>query len=235
MVRVRALHRWDVSPAEAVGIQRRLAALVVCEGAVRAPQLIAGIGGSAGVGAPGGRAALAAVVVVQWPGLEPVEQSVVRAEIRFPYMPGLLSFREIPVLLPALERLRSTPDLVLVDGQGIAHPRRLGLASHLGLLLDLPTIGCAKSRLVGTLAGPLGEERGATAPLVDAGEEVGRAVRTRTGAKPLYVSVGHRISLDCAVQWVLSLAPRYRIPEPVRLAHQAAAGARVAPESRTKD
>ncbi len=214
-----------------MAIQRRLASLVVRAGSVRAPELIAGVDVSAGDREPGGRPALAAVVVLRWPGLEPVEQSVVRADIRFPYVPGLLSFREIPVLAPALERLRSTPDLVVVDGQGIAHPRRLGLAAHLGLLLDLPTIGCAKSRLVGTPAGPLGEERGATAPLFDAGEEVGRAVRTRRGAKPLYVSVGHRISLDCAVWWVLALAPRYRVPEPVRLAHQAAAGTRVAPES----
>lgn len=231
MMRVRALHRWDVSPAEAVDIQRRLASLVVRTGSVRAPALIAGVDVSAGGRQAGTRPALAAVVVVRWPGLEPVEQSVVRADIRFPYVPGLLSFREIPVLVPALERLRSTPELVLVDGQGIAHPRRLGLAAHLGLLLDLPTIGCAKSRLVGTLSEPLGAERGAVAPLVDAGEEVGRAVRTRTGAKPVYVSVGHRIALECAVRWVLALAPRFRLPEPVRLAHQAAAGVRVAPES----
>jgi deoxyribonuclease V len=158
-----------------------------------------------------------------------VEQVVARAQVRFPYVPGLLSFREIPVLLPCFERLRTPPDLVIVDGQGIAHPRRLGLAAHLGLLLDLPSIGCAKSRLTGHPAGELAPERGARVPLVDRGETVGYALRTRAGTSPVFVSTGHRIGLDEAAAWVLACATRFRLPEPTRLAHQAAAGRQIAP------
>ena len=204
-----------------MAIQRRLAPQVVREGNPEDVRLIAGTDISIG-GA--GHEALAAVVVLRWPELVPVEQAVVRIEVGFPYVPGLLSFREIPALLPAFEQLRSTPDLIVVDGQGIAHPRRLGLAAHLGLVLDLPAIGCAKSRLTGRPAGELGDERGGRVPLVDRREVVGYALRTRAGTNPVYVSTGHRIGLDAAADWVLALAPRYRVPEPTRLAHQAAAG-----------
>jgi deoxyribonuclease V len=220
-VKARDLHPWDVTPDEAVALQRRFAPLVVRHGAPRDVGLVAGADISVG-GA--GHEALAAVVVVRWPGLVPVEQVTVRAEVRFPYVPGLLSFREVPALLPAFERLRHTPDLLVVDGQGIAHPRRLGLAAHLGLVLDVPAIGCAKSRLTGRPAGTLGDARGARVRLVDRGEIVGYALRTRAGTSPVYVSVGHRIGLEAAAEWVLALAPRYRLPEPTRLAHQAAAG-----------
>jgi deoxyribonuclease V len=214
-----------------MAIQRRLAPMVVREGEPQDVRYIAGTDISVGGRESGeGRAA---VVVLRWPGLEPVEQAVVRAEVRFPYVPGLLSFREIPVLLPALTRLRHTPDLLVVDGQGIAHPRRFGLAAHLGLMLDLPAIGCAKSRLTGRPAGVLADERGAQTALVDRGEVVGHMVRTRAGTNPVYVSTGHRVAPQAAVEWVLALASRYRLPEPTRLAHQAAAGREVAP--RTND
>lgn len=225
-MKVQALHEWDTSPQEAIALQRELASKVQREGTPENVRLIAGtdisVGGEHGPGR-------AAVVVLRWPELEPVEQSVVAADVRFPYVPGLLSFREIPLLVPALEALRSAPDLLVVDGQGIAHPRRMGLAAHLGLMLDVPVIGCAKSRLTGHPTGVLGEGRGEQIPLVDRGEVVGAAVRTRVGTNPVYVSVGGRISLEHAVEWTLRLAPKYRVPEPTRLAHLAAAGRQVAP------
>jgi deoxyribonuclease V len=224
-----AAPRWDVTPAEARALQRSLAGRVLArgdldEGAVR---FVAGVDVSAGPrGSNDGRAA---VVVLAYPGLEPVEQVVERARINFPYVPGLLSFRELPLVLPAFERLRTRPDLVVVDGQGIAHPRRFGIAAHLGVLLDLPAIGCAKSRLTGTPAGPLAAEQGARVPLRDRGETVGYELRTRTGVKPLYVSPGHRLGPEAAAGWVLRLTRGYRLPEPTRLADRAAAGVVVAP------
>lgn len=222
------LHTWDVSPEEAIAIQRRLAPLVARTGTPAQVSLIAGTDIAVGSGDRPGRAA---VVIVRWPGLEPVEQAVVETAVQFPYVPGLLSFRELPLLAPAFARLRNPPDLVLVDGQGIAHPRRLGLASHLGLMFDLPSIGCAKSRLTGRTAGDLGDEAGAREPLIDRGEVVGYALRTRAHTNPIYVSIGHRITLEAAAEWVLACSPRYRVPEPTRLAHLAAAGRQVAPES----
>jgi len=167
-----------------------------------------------------------AVIVLRYPELSMVEIEVAEDEIRFPYIPGLLSFRESPLILAACEKLHSTPDLMLVDGQGIAHPRRLGLASHLGLLLDLPTIGCAKSILCGRHR-PLAEEAGFHAELLDNGEIIGAALRTKSGVRPIYVSVGHKINLASALQWVIKCCRGYRIPEPTRLAHLAAAGSRV--------
>ncbi len=229
-MKARQLHSWNVSPAEAVAIQRRLAADVRVADGPGEVRLVAGVDVSVGDRAHHTRTGKAAVVVLQWPGLAPVEQSVVEADVSFPYVPGLLSFREIPVLLPAFERLQHTPDLLIVDGQGIAHPRRLGLASHLGLVFDVPSIGCAKSRLVGDSPAPLPAERGAIEPIIDRGRQVGTLVRTRTGVKPLWVSPGHRVGLDFAAGWVLATGAGYRLPEPTRLAHLAAAGARVAPE-----
>ena len=164
-----------------------------------------------------------AVVVLRYPGLEVVVVKVVTGRIAFPYVPGLLSFREAPLVLAACEQLTVTPDLVIVDGQGIAHPRRLGLASHLGLFLDTPTIGCAKSRLCGHHPAP-GKEAGSYTELVDRGETVGAVLCTRAGVKPVYVSIGHRIDLTAAIGWVLSCCRGYRLPEPTRLAHQAAGG-----------
>jgi deoxyribonuclease V len=161
--------------------------------------------------------------VLSFPGLEPAAQRVVQCRTRFPYAPGYLSFRETPALLAALAGLRRRPDLILCDGQGLAHPRRFGLASHLGVLLDVPTIGVAKSRLVGT-HGPVPEARGAWVPLRDGAETIGAVLRTRAGARPVYVSVGHRVSLETAVETVLRCAPRYRLPEPVRRAHVLASG-----------
>jgi len=215
---IRDLHPWDVSPAEAAAIQKRLAAQVVLEGAPQDVRVVAGADISVGGGRGRG-----AVVLLSYPELRPLEQQVVEAELAFPYVPGLLAFREVPVLAEAFRRLSQRPDLLLVDGQGLAHPRRFGIACHLGLLLDLPTIGCAKSRLVGEF-GPLAEEAGSRTELRDGTEVLGLVVRTRAGVTPVYVSVGHRIGLSEAAEWTLRLCRGYRLPEPARLAHQAAGG-----------
>jgi deoxyribonuclease V len=223
-----SLHEWDVSPSEAVAIQQELAGRVVTEGDPHSVALVAGVDVAVG-GRDNTRPGRGAAVVLGYPELRPVEQCLNQQDVAFPYIPGLLSFREIPVLLPALAGLRHQPDLLVVDGQGRAHPRRIGLASHLGLLLDIPTIGCAKSRLTGRFEN-LGEERGSLAQLRDRGEVVGVAVRTRRGVNPVYVSVGHKISLSAAVEWILRLTRGYRLPEPTRLADQAAAGRLVTAE-----
>ncbi|MHC5052278.1 MAG: deoxyribonuclease V [Planctomycetota bacterium] len=160
----------------------------------------------------------AAVVVLAWPGLEIVETATARGKSPFPYIPGLLSFREGPLLMRAFRRLERPPDLILFDGHGLAHPRRFGIACHLGLLLDRPSIGCAKRRLVGEHAEP-GRQVGARAPLVHEGRRVGAVVRTRAGVKPVFVSAGHRIGLQAAVCWVLATGGGYRLPEPTRQAH----------------
>jgi deoxyribonuclease V len=165
--------------------------------------------------------ALGSAVALAYPELALVDENVATQTVTFPYIPGLLSFREAPVCLAAVAGLEAQPDLVLVDGQGRAHPRRFGIACHVGYELGIPTIGVAKSILVGR-HGELGEERGSTAPLIDRGEVVGMAVRTRPGTKPVYVSVGNLITLEDAVEWVLRTTGRYRLPEPSRQAHKLA-------------
>jgi len=165
--------------------------------------------------------ARAAVVTLSWPDLETLEEAAAEGPLTFPYVPGLLSFREAPPVLDALEKLERTPDLLVCDAHGVAHPRRFGLACHLGVITGVPTFGVAKSRLVGEHEEP-GRERGSRAPLVDRGETIGAVVRTRTGVRPVYVSVGHRVSLDTAVEWTLALAPRYRLPETTRRADRKA-------------
>ncbi len=214
------LHSWQVSTAQALDIQRRLAAQVSRSSQIATPHFIAGVDISAG-NAQG--IATGAVVVLEYPELRLVETKVAQGRLNFPYVPGLLSFREAPLTLAACQKLMVTPDLILVDGQGIAHPRRLGLASHLGLLLNTPTIGCAKSLLCGQHEEP-GAEPGSYAEVVDRGEPVGVALRTRLGVKPVYVSIGHKVDLEAAIYWVLECCRGYRLPEPTRLAHLAAGG-----------
>jgi deoxyribonuclease V len=214
-----AMHPWDVSPKEAVRLQRALAPLVRVERLAHPPRLVAGID----VGVKGTRA-LAAAVLVQLPELCEVERALAIRDVAFPYVPGLLSFREAPSVLEALSRLHQTPDLLVFDGQGVAHPRRLGIASHVGVLLDRPAVGCAKSRLVGTHDDPP-HERGGHVPLMAGDEQIGAVVRTRTGVRPLFVSVGHRVSLEDAVRIVLDCGSGYRLPEPTRLAHRVASTA----------
>jgi deoxyribonuclease V len=213
-----------LSPVEAVALQRELAARVDVSRPLGRLRIVAGCDVSYNKRSP---VMYAAVVVVRVPGFEVVEQVVAKVEVSFPYVPGLLSFREIPPLLAAFATLKSKPDVVMLDGQGIAHPRRIGLASHLGLWLNRPTVGCAKSRLVGRFEEP-GAETGDTAPLTDRGEQVGIVFRTRGLAKPVFVSPGHRIDFAGAVEVVKRTLSGYRMPVPTRLAHLAANVARAA-------
>lgn len=217
-MRVQRLHNWKLSSRKAIEIQRTLRDRVSKARLRRKVRSVAGVD----VGIRGGDVT-AAVVVLSFPGLEVQEVRVARRPVSFPYVPGLLSFRELPAISKAFSQLRLEPDLVLVDGHGIAHPRRLGIASHFGLLLDCPTVGCAKSRLCGEHDEPE-LERGSRRPLVDKDKVIGAVVRTRDRVKPVFASVGHKIVLDQAVEYVFQCGAGYRLPEPTRLAHQAAAG-----------
>ena len=223
-------HAWNLSPAQAIALQKELAANVerrdrLPKGGRRALKHIAGLDVAF---EDGGKITRGAAVVLRMSDLEPVAGAVARRPTVFPYIPGLLSFREAPVLLDALAMLEIAPDILMCDGHGLAHPRRLGIACHLGLLTDLPAIGVAKSRLIGSHEEP-GPEKGAWTPLVarpkgGAPEGGGRAMRigavlrTRAGVKPVFVSLGHRLSLKTALALTLRCTTRYRLPEPVRLA-----------------
>jgi deoxyribonuclease V len=215
---------WTVSPQQAIEIQREFAARVSEEDTLETIHSVAGVD----VGLEGDDHSIgrAAVVVLRFPDLVPLDYAVARLPLTFPYVPGLLAFREIPVILRALEQLETVPDVLIVDGHGRAHPRRLGIASHLGVLLDAVTIGCAKSILCGTAASPPNRV-GAWTPLVERGERIGAVVRTRAGVSPVYVSVGHRISLARAIELVLQCCRGYRLPETTRYAHRVAGGARL--------
>ncbi|MFC2066224.1 deoxyribonuclease V [Chloroflexota bacterium] len=217
-MKVERLHSWQVSITQAKDMQMKLAARVSRGSRGVYPHFIAGVDISVNREEKLGTAA---VVVLDYPEMKLVETKVVSGRLTFPYVPGLLSFRELPLTLAAFEKLTLNPGLVLVDGQGIAHPRRIGLASHLGLFLDTPTIGCAKSLLCGSYDEP-GLEIGSYTEVVDKDEVIGAAVRTRSGVKPIYVSIGHQIDLQTAIHRVLECCRGYRLPEPTRLAHLAA-------------
>ncbi len=219
-MRITRRHPLDVSVAEAREIQEKLSC-DVREGPALDPAGVKLIAGTDISYLREHRLALGAVVLMGYPGLETLQVSISAAEVAFPYVPGLLSFRELPALLPALEDLESTPDLIFVDGQGLAHPRGFGLASHLGVLTGIPTIGCAKSRLLGEAEEP-GPEVGDRAPLLYEGRTVGAVLRTRRGVKPLHVSVGHLVDLQTCVDMVLACLRGVRLPEPQRRAHLAA-------------
>lgn len=215
-----ASHAWDLSPAEARELQERLRDRVEKEDRLGPVRRIAGVD----VGfEEGGRVTRAAVAVLGFPSLQPLDRALARRSTSFPYVPGLLSFRELPAVLDALGRLDPAPDLVLCDGQGYAHPRRFGLACHLGVLADVPSIGVAKTRLVGEHEA-VPAEKGSRVPLTCEGEVIGAVLRTRTGVKPLYVSIGHRVTLETAVRYVLAATTRYRLPETTRAAHRLASG-----------
>ncbi len=209
---------WALSPAAARDLQARLADRVEQGDRFGSIALVAGID----IGfEQAGKVTRAAVAVLGLPELALVESALARRPTDFPYVPGLLSFREIPAALEALAALATTPDLLLCDGQGFAHPRRFGLACHLGWLVDVPCIGVAKSRLIGAFAEP-GSARGAWTPLLDHDQTIGAALRSRAGVKPLFVSTGHRVGLASAIRLTLACTDRYRLPEPTRLAHQLA-------------
>jgi deoxyribonuclease V len=213
-MRTKPLHEWSLEQEEAKALQRELAKRVVREDRLDEVRHITGV--DMAINEVNGMAR-AAVVLLSYPALEIVEQHVFEEPVRMPYIPGLLSFREIPCILGAFDLLKQLPELVMVDGQGIAHPRRLGIASHLGLWLDLPTIGCAKSILTGH-HGPLSEEVGSWVPLEADREVIGAVLRTRARVKPMIISLGHRISLETSLRYVLACARGYRLPEPTRLA-----------------
>jgi deoxyribonuclease V len=196
------LHPWDVTPGEAIAIQEKLRHSVIRTDDLGEVRSVAGVD-------------------VGFPELVVYETSVIRRPTSFPYVPGLLSFREAPAVLQALEQLGELPDLLLCDGQGLAHPRRFGIACHLGVLTGLPSIGVAKSILVGKHA-PLEPVRGAWQPLLDRGEQVGAALCTRPEVRPVYISIGHRVSLETAVEYVLRCVTKYRLPETTRQAHHLA-------------
>lgn len=211
-------HPWEVSPKEAIAIQQQLRVLVRSTDELGTVSLVAGVD----VGfEDAGRTTRAAVVVLDYPELRLRDQVLARRPTGFPYVPGLLSFREIPAILDALEQLTTIPDLLLCDGQGYAHPRRFGLACHLGVLTGIPSIGVAKSRFIGEHPEPP-ETKGGWVELRHSGECIGAVVRSRSRVKPLYVSVGHKVCLGTAVEYVLSCTPRYRLPETTRIAHRLA-------------
>jgi deoxyribonuclease V len=208
---------WPRTEEEALAVQDDLRSRVVLEGGPSAPATVAGL--DVAYSEDDDRLA-AAVVVLNTSDLSIADTAVIRGRPAFPYVPGLFAFREVPALMDALERLTVRPEVLICDGHGLAHPRRFGLAAHLGVLTDLPAFGVGKTRLVGDWE-PVGEPRGARSALVDAGETVGAVLRTQSGVKPVFVSAGHRIDLDRACELTLRLAPRYRLPETTRAADRA--------------
>ena len=211
-------HPWNLPPGEAIQLQQTLRSQMMVE-----PLDLAGVHRVAGVdvGFPEPETARAAIVSLSFPDLQPLEEKTAEIPLAFPYIPGLLSFREIPAILAVVEALSQLPDVFLVDGHGFAHPRRFGIACHLGVLLGMPTLGCAKSILVGRY-GELADSAGSTADLLDREEVIGTAVRTRQGVKPVFVSIGHRIDLPSSTRLALLCGRGYRLPEPIRLADQLA-------------
>jgi len=210
------LHEWNLEPAAAIALQHELAQRIVLEDRLSEVHFVAGV--DMAINENNGMAH-AAVVLLTFPELEIVERHIYEEPIRMPYIPGLLSFREAPCVLGAFRKLRQRPDLVMVDGMGIAHPRRIGIASHLGLWLNIPTIGCGKSLLTGKYdKAALGEEAGSWVPLIDKKEVIGGVVRTRTRVNPMFISPGHLISVETSIDYVLKCGRGYRLPEPTRLA-----------------
>ncbi|MEA5515959.1 deoxyribonuclease V [Nodularia sp. UHCC 0506] len=212
-------HPWPLTVEEATAIQESLRNQVIRSDQLKQPvQYVAGV--DMGFESSG-TISRAAVVVLSFPDLQVVETSLAYRPTSFPYIPGFLSFREIPAVLDALEKIQITPDIILCDGQGIAHPRRFGIASHLGVILGMPTIGVAKSLLIGK-HDQLPDTKGSWQPLIHKSETIGAVLRTRQGVKPVYVSIGHQISLTTAIDYVLSCTPKYRLPETTRIADKLA-------------
>jgi deoxyribonuclease V len=214
------LYTQPLNTSQAIAIQNSLSARISKTDQLNEVKYIAGVDISV---RKSSKMARGSAVLLDYPELNIVETQNATGELEFPYIPGLLSFRELPLTIKACEKLTISPDLIIVDGQGIAHPRRLGLASHLGLILDIPTVGCAKSKLCGSYTEPENEP-GTFSFITDKDDVIGAALRTRQNVKPVYVSIGHRISLESAIRWVLNCCRGYRLPQPTRLAHLAAGG-----------
>ncbi|MEP0869434.1 deoxyribonuclease V [Trichocoleus desertorum AS-A10] len=219
-MKIQQQHAWPATAEEATIIQQQLRGDIIKEDQLGTVQRVAGV--DVGFEADG-TITRAAIAVLSFPELQLIEQAIARRPTTFPYIPGFLSFREIPAVLDALEQIATPPDLLLCDGHGIAHPRRMGIAAHLGLLVNLPAVGVGKSLLVGKHDEVL-EERGAWQPLQHRGETVGAVLRTRVGTKPLYISLGHRISLPTALDYVMRCTTKWRLPETTRHAHKLASG-----------
>ncbi|MGD0077453.1 MAG: deoxyribonuclease V [Sedimentisphaerales bacterium] len=215
-MRIRKLHEWDLTYGQARELQRRLASRVRFTEVKNEPRVVAGLDCAF---SKDERTIFATAVVIQLPEFAVVETTTAARKVDFPYIPGLLSFREAPACIEAIEKLNATPDVFIIDGQGFAHPRRFGIASHIGVLVNKPTIGCAKSRLTGSFVEP-GRRKGSFSPVVDDDEIIGAVLRTRADVKPVFVSVGHKCTLQDAISIVLKCTTRYRLPEPSRLAHQ---------------
>ena len=209
--------KWDLTPSDAIDLQKRLSGDVIRKSRLTTVETVAGIdtGYSKGM-------ARAAVVSLKYPSLEPLEQAISLRPVNFPYIPGLLSFREAPLILEAFEKLKQSPDLLIIDGHGIAHPRRFGIACHIGLLLDVPSIGCAKTLLLGEYDEPC-PEQGGFSYLKDQGEIIGAVLRTRSNVKPVFVSIGHKVNLKDSIKFVLNCCCGYRLPETTRRADRLSA------------
>lgn len=213
-------HDWEVSPRQAIALQNTLRDRVIADDRFSRVRHVAGVD----VGfEDSGRTTRAAVAVLGYPDLDFRGSAIARRSTCFPYVPGLLSFREVPAVLDALALLKQLPDLLICDGQGYAHPRRFGFACHLGVITDLPSIGVAKKRLIGE-HGPVPDKRGVWVPLLDGGQVIGAVLRSREGVKPLFVSLGHRVGLETAIEFVMACMTRYRLPETTRQAHRLASG-----------
>jgi deoxyribonuclease V len=221
-VKINQFHNWQITREQAKQLQRDLANQILKKNELIHPHFIAG----SDISAPDSQGiAHAAVILLEYPGLKIAEIQMAEDKLPFPYIPGLLSFRELPLVLAAFEKLSTEPDIILVDGQGIAHPRRFGIASHLGLILNIPTIGCAKSRLCGWHEQLV--TTGSTTDLIDNDEVIGSVLLTKSKTKPIYISIGYKIDLISAVFWVKECCKGYRLPEPCRLAHIAASGKQI--------
>lgn len=209
-------HRWDISEIEAINLQQKLAQKVIKDDLFDQIQYVAGIDVAY---SKINDKLIAAIVILESDSLKLVESVTVEDTVQFPYIPGLFSFRELPPIIKAFKKIKTTPQLVVCDGQGLAHPRRFGLACHLGTLYDIPTIGCGKTRLLGNYQEPE-QHRGAQSPLIDNSEIIGNVLRTQNNINPIFVSIGHRVSLTTACHWILKLSPKYRLPETTRQADQ---------------
>jgi deoxyribonuclease V len=210
-----SLHKWDLQYSEAIKVQQELKDQLILEAPNIDLKLVAGADVSYSKGSD---TFYSSVVVLEMPYMSILEEATAEAKVDFPYIPGLLSFREAPILIKAFEKVKNIPDVIIFDGQGIAHPRGLGLASHMGLILDLPSIGCAKSRLVGDY-NPVGSEMGEHTPIMFKGDVVGAVLRTKRNVAPVFISPGHRMDLLSAVEIVMRTCRGYKLPEPTRQAH----------------